>query len=187
MNRSTPAAVTSSHRAARRRGLLSCGLLAAAVLVAGAGSARAQEPAGATAGGSVGPLGVGASAMLTGPIGPSVVYDAGLFHIEGILGFASNGATDFALGGRFWYHIHTAQSADFSLGGGVGVTSTDPDGPDEGTTDVHIDVGAQIRVFLVPNVALSAAAGLAIISGDDADLVGVFGDLVGDAGITYYF
>lgn len=165
---------------------MSGGLLAAAVLVAGAAPARAQETAGAATASSVGPLGVGASAMLTGPLGPSVVYDAGLFHIEGIFGFASNGSTDFALGGRFWYHLSTAPSADFSLGGGLGVTSTDPDGPPEGTTDVHIDVGAQIRVFLVPNVALSAAAGLAIISGD-ADLVGIFGDLVGDAGITYYF
>lgn len=141
--------------------------------------------AGGAAGGS---LGVGVQTMLTGagPFGAQLVYDAGMFHIEGIFGFASNGSTNLDLGGRFWYHIHAAQLADFSLGGGVGVVSIDPDGDAEGTTDVHINVGAQLRAFLVPNVALSVSAGLAIITGD-ADLVAVTGDLVGAAGVTYFF
>jgi hypothetical protein len=159
----------------------------AAVLGLGAaGSASAQEwKTGAGAG--VGPLGVGVSAMLTGPVGPQVVYDTGVFHIEGIVGFASDDAvTEFDLGGRFWYHVHATQAADFSLGAGLGVTSTDPDGPAESTTNVHIDIGPQLRAFVVPNVAISASAGLGIITGDD-DFIVIRGNLVGQAGITYYF
>jgi hypothetical protein len=159
----------------------------AAVLGLGAaGSASAQEwKTGAGAG--VGPLGVGVAAMLTGPFGPQVVYDAGVFHVEGIVGFQSNDATtDFDIGGRFFYHVHASQAADFSLGAGLGVTSSDPDGPAEGTTNVHIDIGPQLRAFVVPNVAVSATAGLAIITGD-ADNILITGDLVGTAGITYYF
>lgn len=159
----------------------------AAVLGLGAaGSASAQEwKTGAGAG--VGPLGVGVAAMLTGPLGPQVVYDTGVFHIEGIVGFQSNDATtDFDIGGRFFYHVHASQAADFSLGAGLGVTSQDPDGPAEGTTNVHIDIGPQVRAFVVPNVAVSATAGLAIITGD-ADNILITGDLVGTAGITYYF
>lgn len=159
---------------------------AAALSLGAAGSASAQEwKTGAGAG--VGPLGVGVSAMLTGPFGPQVVYDTGVFHIEGIVGFQSNDAfTDLDVGGRFFYHVHASQAADFSLGAGLGVTSTDPDGPAEGETNVHIDVGPQLRAFVVPNVAVSATAGLAIITGD-ADDIQITGDLVGSAGITYYF
>jgi hypothetical protein len=159
----------------------------AAVLALGAaGSASAQEwKTGAGAG--VGPLGVGVAAMLTGPFGPQVVYDAGVFHVEGIVGFQSNDATtDFDIGGRFFYHVHASQAADFSLGAGLGVTSSDPDGPAEGTTNVHIDIGPQLRAFVVPNVAISATAGLAIITGD-ADNILITGDLVGTGAITYYF
>jgi hypothetical protein len=177
-------------RPSRLRVNMFAGAVVLAALLGAASSASAQESrAGVRAGGAAGgSLGVGVQTMLTGagPFGAQLVYDAGMFHIEGIFGFASNGSTNLDLGGRFWYHIHAAQLADFSLGGGVGVVSVDPDGDVEGTTDVHINVGAQLRAFLVPNVALSVSAGLAIITGD-ADLVAVTGDLVGAAGVTYFF
>ncbi len=167
----------------RRAGKLVCALaLAVPLFLAQAGSAEAQE-------GRSGSLGVGIQTMLLqdGPFGPAVIYDAGMFHLEGLFGFADDDATTrFDLGGRFWYHIHSAASADFSLGGGLGVVSIDPEGDAEGTTDIEIDAGAQIRAFLVPNVAVSASLGLAILTGD-GDFIAITGDLVGNAGIAYYF
>ena len=156
--------------------------LAIPLLLAQAGSAEAQENR------SGGNLGVGVHTMLLpDSFGPAVVYDAGIFHIEGLFAFADDDETTrFDLGGRFWYHIHSAASADFSLGGGLGVVSIDPEGGGEGTTDIEIDAGAQIRAFLVPNVAVSGSLGLAILTGD-GDFIGITGDLVGTAGIAYYF
>ncbi len=166
-----------------RAAKLVCALaLALPLFLAQAGSAEAQE-------GRSGSLGVGVQTMLLpdGPFGPAVIYDAGMFHLEGLFGFADDDATTrFDLGGRFWYHIHSAASADFSLGGGLGVVSIDPEGDAEGTTDIEIDAGAQIRAFLVPNVAVSASLGLAILTGD-GDFIAITGDLVGNAGIAYYF
>jgi len=188
MTRITPETETPSDRSRRFRVALFSAVVVA-VTLGHAGSALAQDRA--RAGG--GALGVGVSAMLTGPVGPTIVYDAGAFHVEGIFGFASNGATEFDLGGRFWYHVNSASAADFSLGGGVGVTTIDPDGPAEGETNIHFDVGAQVRMFLVPNVAVMAAAGLGIVSGEDDDtgeendLIIVRGDLIGSAGLAYFF
>ena len=166
---------------------LTCALaVALPLIVAQAGSALAQEGSTGRSGGN---LGVGVHAMLDGggPFGPAIVYDTGIFHIEGLVGFAdTDGATEFDVGGRFWYHINSSQSADFSLGGGLGVTSIDPEGEAEGTTDIEIDVGAQLRAFIVPNVALSASLGLAIITGDN-DVISLTGDLTGAAGVTYFF
>lgn len=160
--------------------------LALAAVSFSAGSALAQGGSGGR--GSGGNLGIGIHTMLTGsgPFGPAVVYDTGLFHIEGIIGFADNDeATEFDVGGRFWYHINSSQAADFSLGGGLGVVSIDPEVGD-GTTDIEIDVGGQVRAFIVPNVALSASLGLAILTGD-TDFIALTGDLTGTAGLTYFF
>lgn len=166
----------------RRAGKLVCALaLALPLFLAQAASAEAQETRG-------GNLGVGVHTMLLpDSFGPAVIYDAGAFHIEGLFAFADDDETTrFDLGGRFWYHIHSAASADFSLGGGLGVVSIDPAGDGEGTTDIEIDAGAQIRAFLVPNVAVSASLGLAILTGD-GDFIAITGNPVGDAGIAYYF
>jgi len=176
------------YRAARHASALALGLtlvLAHSAPAAAQDTGSAGHRASGTSGGS---LGVGVNTMLTttGPFGPQLVYDTGVFHIEGILGFESDGTTNFDLGGRFWYHIHSSQAADFSLGGGLGFTSVDPDGDNNDTSDIHIDVGGQIRAFVVPNVALSVSAGLSISSGDD-DFVAITGDLLGAAGVTYFF
>jgi hypothetical protein len=174
----TPTDGTRRWRAGK---LLAAAAVALLVLAWQIGSAQAQERDG-------GNLGVGVNAMLSGGglIGPSVVYDTGVFHIEGLLGFEDNGQTRFDVGGRFWYHIHSAQSADFSLGGGLGVISVNPEGDDDGTTDIEIDAGAQMRAFIVPNVAVSVSLGLVVLTGD-ADAIAITGDLVGGAGIAYYF
>jgi hypothetical protein len=174
-------APTDGTRTWRAGKLLAAAAVVMAALIWQSGSARAQERDG-------GNLGVGVNAMLSGGglFSPSVVYDTGIFHIEGLLGFEDTDAeTRFDVGGRFWYHIHSAQSADFSLGGGLGVINIDQ-GDDEGTTDIEIDAGAQMRAFIVPNVALSVSLGLVVLTGD-ADAIAITGDLLGAAGIAYYF
>lgn len=160
--------------------------------VGGEASAGGEVSAGAAEeGGSGGGFGVGVVAMITpgGPTGAEVVYDPGRFHVEGILGFASveGGETDIALGGRFWWHLATSTAADFSLGGGVGFVLVDQPDPFEDQTNIHLEGGAQIRTFVVPNVALAGSLGLAIVSGDEADFVGITGQLFGAIGVSYFF
>ena len=150
----------------------------------GSASASGEAQVSASASGAAG-LGVGVISMLSGPVGASVVYDPGAFHVEGILGFASDGETDIDIGGRFFYHLHSSQAADFSLGGGLGIQNISPD-MGNSTTNIDIDVGAELRLFLVPNVALSSTIGLAIVTGD-GDLVALGGQLLGDVGVTYFF
>jgi hypothetical protein len=156
--------------------------------VSAGGELSANGTAGGEEGGAGGGFGVGIVAMLTGPFGAAVVYDPGRFHIEGILGFRSleDSQTDIAVGGRFWWHLHTSTAADFSLGGGIGFVLIDREDPLDDQTDIHIDGGAQVRTFVVPNVALAASLGLAIVSGD-ADFVGITGQLFGSIGATYFF
>lgn len=156
--------------------------------VSAGGEVSATGTAGGEEGGAGGGFGVGIVAMLTGPFGAMVVYDPGRFHIEGILGFRSleDAQTDIAVGGRFWWHLHTSTAADFSLGGGVGFVLIDREDPLEDQTDIHIDGGAQVRTFVVPNVALAASLGLAIVSGD-ADFVGITGQLFGSISASYFF
>lgn len=141
-------------------------------------------------GGSGSGFGVGAMAMLTGPFGAAIIYDPGAFHIEGIVGMETNGSTTILAGGRFWYHLNTSTAADFSLGGGVGFASTEQDdgfGDDESITTIHFEGGGQLRVFVVPNVALAATAGLALVTGDDQDAILLTGQLFGDVGLSYFF
>lgn len=111
-------------------------LLALTLLALPAASVRAEG------------LGVGAQAMLTGPTGASITYDAGSFHVDGIFGLSAGNETRFGLGGQFWYVLHGSGVADLSVGGGIGVE-------DEGTddTDFHLTGGLKLRLFLVSNVA----------------------------------
>jgi hypothetical protein len=134
-------------------------------------------------------LGVGATQFLyQNPPGLSAVWDAGAWHAEGILSFEDrSGPRDRAawgLGGRFWYHLHNSGSADFSAGGGLLFRHVGNQAPDE--NDLHIDVGIQTRVFIVSNVALSATAGLAVVTADHSS-VALTGGLFGGFGIHYYF
>ena len=157
---------------------------APAPAAAATSSAAGGEPLGTA-------FGVGIHGMLTGPFGPAIVYNMSLFHIEGLIAFESNGATNLAVGGRFWFHVHQTAASTLSLGGGLGFTSTEsepipPETRSDDQTNILLEGGAQIRFFPVSNVAISASAGLAILSGD-ADLFALTGQLTGGAGLTYFF
>jgi hypothetical protein len=127
-----------------------------------------------------GSVGVGAAIMLDGPGGAAFVYDAGPWHMDAMLGLISNGETIFGVGGRFWYHIHSAPSADFSLGGGMGVTSGD------NFTVIDLEAGAHIRAFIVSNVSIGASVGISIAAADGDGFI-LAGQLIGATNIIYYF
>jgi hypothetical protein len=154
-------------------------LLAATILFAGTGTA--------SAGGLPGSIGVGAEFQLSGVGGLSVNYDTGAFHVGGFLGFddpAGENDTEFAIGGRFFYHVASTASSDFGVGGGIGILTQDA--VPERLVDVFIEPSFQIRAFLVPNVAMSFTGGF-VIGTVDADGVAITGDVFGVAGLHYYF
>ncbi len=142
----------------------------------------------AFAGGSEGAIGIGAEGQLSGLGGVSGNYDLGQFHVGGFLGFDDDPGddnTNVFLGGRFYYHLHSAAMSDFSVGGSMGVGFIG--GPaDTDTTVVFIEPGFQIRAFVASNVALSFSGGLSL-GVADADGVSVTGDVTGSAGVHYYF
>lgn len=167
-------------------------VLAIAALAFGAGTA--------SAGGSKGSIGVGAETSLgTIPIVPgisfdlsgvSMNYDAGEFHVGGLLGFLDGGGDDdslVAIGGRFYYHIHSTAMSDFGIGGNATMAFIG-DGTD--TTDnprvLLLEPGLQLRAFIASNVALSFFGGVSL-GLMDADGVVVDGQVTGSAGFHYYF
>jgi hypothetical protein len=193
-------------------------LAAAPLLVALAGPAWAQDavPGGEGAGdgeaggggvmavGRGSAFGVGVERTLGGIAAATFVYDAGRFHIDGLLGFLSidrDPAGDisvFQVAGRFFWVVHRTQSADLSLGAGLGVVRLDDDGADETETNIHLEAAAKIRAFLVPNVAISASLGVVVITADDAiitneDLpdgqgaISLGGQLGAAFGMVYFF
>lgn len=136
-------------------------------------------------------IGVGVHAMLAGPVGPSIVYNGGRFHIEGILAFSdADDASRMALAGRGWFHVHESPNASLSVGGGLGFVNSE--GPDPAFPTMTVDSsvivfegGAQLRFFVTRNVALSASLGLSILAGD-ADQISIGGQLTGGLGVTYF-
>jgi hypothetical protein len=151
-------------------------------------------------------FGVGAVTMLNGTSGALATWGSpgGGFHVDGFFGLRryqdananNNNTTSFSVGGRFWYHLHAASFADFSLGGGVGLRHwTDHPGTQQSDSklDVSLEVGGQIRTFIVSNVALLADLGLGItFSDNDSILIGgqsVGGGefVAGTLGIAYFF
>ena len=155
------------------------------------GTAAAQTAAAAPAG--RGP-GVGAEATLTGIVGATFVYDAEAFHVDALLGgsFQHNDSS-LAVAGRLFFPVHRSQSADFSLGPGIGLVHVthDPDGDGPlgkvSTNPVHVEGAAQIRAFVVPNVALSATAGLGVVLTNNNNSALIGGQLGGSFGVTYFF
>lgn len=147
-------------------------------------------PAAAAQSGDAMGLGVGAQAFLTQtdpPAGASVTYDMGVFHVDGILAFTTLQQTRVLGGARFYYSLHRKASSDLSVGAGVGVNFVDGD-EDVGEvnfTSYHGEVGGKIRVFVVPNVALSAGLGFGLIAGDEDGFV-FAGQFVGTFGVTYF-
>jgi hypothetical protein len=164
-------------------------LLAVAFLAAVAGTAHA--------GGQANSIGVGVESEINQEAGGlSVNYDAGKFHVGGFLGFHDhadndpNTRSDFEIGARFFFHVHSTAMADFSLGGGVGIASIPVGGPapapESRDTHLYLEPSFQIRVFIASNVALSFTGGI-VIGTLDADRVDIGGQVDGLAGIHYYF
>jgi hypothetical protein len=157
-------------------------LLAATIVFATAGTA--------SAGGVAGSIGVGAEFDIRGAGGLSANFDAGKYHVGGFLGYfnpAGDNNTEIDIGGRFFYHLASTASADFSLGGSLGFQSLNrPAGGNNRATDVFLEPGFQIRAFVVPNVALSFSGGF-IIGAADASELDVSGNVVAEAGVHYYF
>lgn len=158
-------------------------LIASVLVLALAGSARA--------GGQEDSLGVGAEVMINGATGGvSLNYDVGDFHVGGFLGFADGAGdddTDYTIGARFFYHLHSTAMSDFGIGGGLGFFSEDDRGMgDDRSTNLFFEPSFQIRAFVAANVALSFTAGITI-GLVDADGAAVTGQLTGGAGIHYYF
>jgi hypothetical protein len=188
-----------------------------AFLALGAGTARAQEATPAAAETAPAPrhraassssssgagLGVGAAAFVSGMAGPQVVYDAGPWHAEGLLGFehhtdqgmAALSHTSFDVGVSGWYHLHVGDSSDFSVGGGMGFMVSSPSTGNSATA-VVIEPGVQARAFLTSNFALHARMGLGFVFGDNITEFGLggvgprqvlSGEITSLFGFTYFF
>jgi hypothetical protein len=144
----------------------------------------------AFAGGSEGSIGVGAEYQLAGLGGVSANYDMGQFHLGGFMSFDDDGGTDdtdVALGGRFYFHLHSTAMSDFGIGGSFGVGFIGDGNPNtENATVIYIEPGLQVRAFVASNVALSFTAGLTLATGD-ADGIAITGQPTGVAGVHYYF
>jgi hypothetical protein len=157
-------------------------LLAAIVVLATASTAGT-----ASAGGLPGSIGVGAEFNLSTVGGLSVNYDTGKFHVGGFFGYFDpdgDDNDDVNIGGRFFYHVASTASSDFSVGGSLAIQSQATVG--DRATLVFVEPGFQIRVFVVPNVAVSFLGGISVGAGDAHD-VRLTGNLNGTAGIHYYF
>ena len=132
-----------------------------------------------------------AAALAEGSGATALVYNMHRFHIEGIIAFQNAGGTNVAIGGKFWFHVHQTRASTLSIGGGAAFESVetmtiDPrTGSNAKATNLDLEGGAQIRFFATDNVALSAAVGLAIVTGD-GDFVGLTGQLEGAVGLTYF-
>jgi hypothetical protein len=118
----------------------------------------------------------------------------GRFHIDGLFGLdssggAPNGSTRFDLGVQGWYHVHAASAADFSVGGGFAMVSWKPAPPTGRQYDFELVLGGQMRVFVVPNVALLGSLGMGIYLPDSvgSTTVSFSGSVVGSVGVAYYF
>jgi hypothetical protein len=175
-----------------RVALVVSALSVAVLMLAAPREARAQGSEGTG-------IGVGVQAMnnpfvviddeppffIFGLAGPSVVYQTPSFHVDGILSFASNGATAIGAGGRFFYELHSTQASDLSVGGGIGFLNIDT-GPDS-DTHIQFEIGGKIRAFLAPSVAVNASVGFGFISTAADDPLFLTGQLLGSIGITYFF
>ncbi|HEX2673948.1 MAG TPA: hypothetical protein VHM25_23895 [Polyangiaceae bacterium] len=141
-------------------------------------------------------IGVGAESTLTGIVGGTFVYDAAAWHLDAILGGTfKHDYSQVDVAARFFFPLHRGANADFSVGPGIGVshvTVHDPDGGGPATSSnslpVHLEGAAQIRAFLVPNVAVNATAGLGLVFNKENDNSAIFTGQVGSSfGITYFF
>jgi hypothetical protein len=139
-------------------------------------------------------FGAGAEVTTTGIVGGSFVYDAGMLHLDALLGasFAPENHSTVALAARLFFPVHRVASADFSVGPGLGFVHIDrgqpnPGAPNDTENQFHAEGAFQIRAFVVPNVALSGSAGLGIVAASGGTTVTIGGTVGGSFGITYFF
>lgn len=139
-------------------------------------------------------IGVGAEATLTGIVGGAFVYDAEAFHLDALLGGSFRRYdSSLDLAARLFFPVHRTQVADFSIGPGLGLrhVTHDPDGDQPlgrvSTNPVLIEGAAQIRAFLVPNVALSASLGIGAELTKDNNSAVITGQVGSSFGLTYFF
>jgi hypothetical protein len=142
-------------------------------------------------GSAANPLGVTTSTPIAGG---EFVYDMPVFHLEGVFGFdhaSNNGAsaTDVRFGVAGWYHLARGTNADFSIGGGAGLIYASATGAGNSATAFTLEPGAEGRVFLSPNFALSARVGFAITFGDNnaPTVFSLAGQTTEMFGFTYFF
>jgi hypothetical protein len=126
--------------------------------------------------------------------GGEFVYDMSMAHIEAAIGFdhvSVGGASgsDFRFGVAGWYHLAKGSMADFSVGGGAGLIYLSAMGAGNSSTAFTLEPGAEARVFLSPNFALSCRVGLAFTFGDNnsATVIQLAGQTTGALGFTYFF
>jgi hypothetical protein len=147
-----------------------------------------SSPSGGGAG-----LGFGAVAWLGGLAGAQVVFDQTMFHIEGTLSYVHTSgpgmapsASDFQFGAGGWYHLFRGVNSDFSIGGAAGLNYATAAGGS--TTSFDLEPGAEARVFLTPNFALSGRVGFSITFGDanTATNINIGGQTTAGFGFTYF-
>ncbi len=147
-----------------------------------------SSPSGGGAG-----LGFGAVAWLSTLAGAQVVYDQTIFHIEGTLSYnhtsgpgMAPSASNFQFGAGGWYHLFRGVNSDFSIGGAAGLNYASLAGGS--ATSFDLEPGAEARVFLTPNFALSGRVGFAITFGDanTATNIGIGGQTTAGFGFTYF-
>lgn len=112
----------------------------------------------------------------------AVGYDASQWRAEGLIAllFRDGAGTNFGFGGRAFYALHKTSFADFSVGGLLGLVVG-------GGAIFLIEPSAQIRAFIVQNVALTATLGMGIAVGDTRATIGLLGQVTGGLGVTYTF
>jgi hypothetical protein len=160
------------------------------VLVLSALAATVALPAAAVAQNRFG-LGVETSLTSQGTNGSMLFsFDTREWRVDGLFGLAAtDGAVGLNVGGRFLYAVHTSERADLSVGAGVflshGARGEGPFAND--VTRGEVDALAQIRVFLVPSVALLGSLGMGIGFGDGGVTVSLAGQLSGSFGLVYFF
>lgn len=164
-------------------------LVLAASLITATGHAQQTEGHGP---------GLGVETTLGGIAGPTFVFDTSRLHFDILFTFHrveldGPDRSDFGIAGRVFFVLHSMPGADFSLGGGAGIVHAAFN--DASEDSVRIEGAAQIRAFIVPNVAVSASLGLAYVTntdnggdiGGDDNFLGFDGPLFGSFGLTYFF
>ncbi len=97
--------------------------------------------------------------------------------------------SDFTVGVSGWYHLARGNNADFSIGGGAGLFYTVTAGQEFVRPRFALEPGAEARVFLTPNFALTGRVGIAITFGDNNSdtTLSIAGQETAAFGFTYFF